>query len=245
MDPLDWSLRPQSFHPFPRRKRLMNLPNYLTFARMLMVPILVVVLLTRVTNHEVIGVIVFWIASATDFLDGYLARRWGQVTTLGKLLDPLADKLLISGALISLVELDLAPAWITFIILGREMAITGLRGIASEEGITISAERMGKWKLGAQIAAISCLLLGPKLDLWLFQWTGIRIFHFFIRIPFGHTPRSYGFFHGMGVMLLWVAMILSVWSAISYFRSFWQKLGYSILTGKGKLTRPDAGNDRP
>jgi len=161
----------------------MNLPNYLTFARMLMVPILVVVLLTRVTHHEIIGVIVFWVASLTDLLDGYLARKWKQVTTLGKLLDPLADKLLISGALISLVELGLAPAWMTFIILGREMAITGLRGIASEEGITIAAERLGKWKLGAQIAAISCLLLGPPLDGWLYAWTGLPIFRFFIRFP--------------------------------------------------------------
>ena len=86
----------------------MNLPIYLTFGRILMVPILVVVLLTRVTNHEIIGVLLFWIASLTDLLDGYLARRWQQVTTLGKLLDPLADKLLVSGALISLVEHALA-----------------------------------------------------------------------------------------------------------------------------------------
>src|SRR5512145_3295027 len=136
----------------------MNLPTYLTFARILMVPILVVVLMTKVQAYEIIGVLVSWVASLTDLLDGYLARRWKQITTLGKLLDPLADKLLISGALISLVELNLAPAWMTFIILGREMAITGLRGIASEEGITIAAERLGKWKLGAQIAAISCLL---------------------------------------------------------------------------------------
>ncbi len=209
----------------------MNLPNYLSFARILMVPILVVVLLTRVTNHELIGVLVFWVASLTDLLDGYLARRWKQVTTLGKLLDPLADKLLISGALISLVELDLAPAWMTFIILGREMAITGLRGIASEEGITIAAERMGKWKLGAQIAAISCLILGPKLDAWLYEWTHLDIFRLFI-----HLPRPFSFFWGMGMLLLWVAMILAVWSAASYFRSFWRKLGPSILTAQGRLT---------
>jgi len=212
----------------------MNLPNYLSFARILMVPILVVVLLTRVTNHEIIGVLVFWVASLTDLLDGYLARRWKQVTTLGKLLDPLADKLLISGALISLVELDLAPAWMTFIILAREMAITGLRGIASEEGITIAAERLGKWKLGAQVAAISCLILGPKLDAWLYEWTHLNIFQFFIRLP-----RPFSFFWGMGVLLLWVAMILSIWSGISYF---WRRLGSSILTGQGRLTgaTPDA-----
>jgi len=211
----------------------MNLPNYLSFARILMVPILVVVLLTRVTNHELIGVLVFWVASLTDLLDGYLARRWKQVTTLGKLLDPLADKLLVAGALISLVELDLAPAWMTFIILAREMAITGLRGIASEEGITIAAEGLGKWKLGAQIAAISCLILGPKLDSWLYAWTHLEIFRFFIRLP-----RPFSFVWGMGVILLWVAMILAIFSAISYFRSFWRKLGPSILHSEGRLTGP-------
>ena len=209
----------------------MTVPNYLTLARILMVPILVVVLLTRVTNHEIIGVLVFWAASLTDLLDGYLARKWKQVTTLGKLLDPLADKLLIMGALISLVELDMAPAWMTFIILGREMAITGLRGIASEEGITIAAERLGKWKLGAQIASISCLLLGPKLDSWLFAWTRVGIFRHFIDFP-----RPYSFFWGMGVLLLWVAMILAVWSAISYFRKFWNVLGPGIVSGSGRLS---------
>jgi CDP-diacylglycerol---glycerol-3-phosphate 3-phosphatidyltransferase len=217
----------------------MNLPTYLTFARILMVPILVVVLLTRLQNHEIIGVLVFWIASLTDLLDGYLARRWHQVTTLGKLLDPLADKLLISGALISLVELDLAPAWITFIILGREMAITGLRGIASEEGITIAADWMGKWKLGAQIAAISCLILGPKLDQLLYLWTKVPVFHYFF-----HFKRDYSLFLGLGVILLWIAMILAIWSAVSYFRGFWRQLGRSILLGEGRLTGTDGSANR-
>jgi len=211
----------------------MNLPNYLSFARILMVPILVVVLLTRVTNHEIIGVLVFWAACITDLLDGYLARRLKQVTTLGRLLDPLADKLLVAGALISLVELELAPAWMTFIILAREMAVTGLRGLASEEGFTIAAEGLGKWKLGAQIAAISCLILGPKLDSWLFGWTGLGIFRVFIRLP-----RPMGLFWGTGTLLLWLAMILAVASAASYFRTFWRRLGPSILRSEGRLTGP-------
>lgn len=213
----------------------MNLPTYLTFARILMVPILVVVLMTKVQAYEIIGVVVFWIASITDLLDGYLARRWKQVTTLGKLLDPLADKLLVSGALISLVELGLAPAWMVFIILAREMAITGLRGIASEEGITIAADTMGKWKMGAQIASISCLILGPQLDAWLYQWTHWEFFQVFIQLN-----KPYSFFVGTGVLLLWAAMVLAIWSAVSYFRSFWKKLGFSILTGQGKLTHQDA-----
>ena len=212
----------------------MNLPTYLTFARILMVPILVVVLMTKVQAYEIIGVVVFWIASITDLLDGYLARRWKQVTTLGKLLDPLADKLLVAGALISLVELGLAPAWMVFIILAREMAITGLRGIASEEGITIAADTMGKWKMGAQVASISCLILGPKLDGWLFLWTKWEVFEFFIQLN-----KPYSFFVGTGVLLLWAAMILAIWSAVSYFRTFWKRLGFSILTGQGKLTHQD------
>jgi CDP-diacylglycerol--glycerol-3-phosphate 3-phosphatidyltransferase len=196
-----------------------------------MVPVLVVILMTRVTQYEIIGVLVFWAASITDLLDGYLARKWKQVTILGMLLDPLADKLLVSGALISLVELDLAPAWIVFIILAREMAITGLRGIASEEGLTIAADSLGKWKLGMQIASISCLILGPQLDSWLFQWTKIPIFHFFI-----HLNRPYSFFVGMGVLLLWAAMILAVVSAVQYCRFFWLKLGDRIFSAKGHLT---------
>lgn len=216
----------------------MNLPNYLTLARILMVPILVVVLMTRVTKFEIVGVLVFWAASITDLLDGYYARKWKQVTTLGKLLDPLADKLLVSGALISLVELDLAPAWMVFIILAREMAITGLRGIASEEGLTIAADRLGKWKLGAQIAAISCLILGPQLDAWLFQWTHAEMFRVFINLN-----RPYSFVVGMGVLLLWAAMILAVWSAIHYFRVFWLKLGPSILSNRGHLSGPEDGSE--
>jgi len=217
----------------------MNLPNYLTLARILMVPILVVVLMTKVTRYEIIGILVFWVASLTDLLDGYLARKLGQVTTLGKLLDPLADKLLIMGALISLVELDLAPAWMVFIILAREMAITGLRAIASEEGITIAAERLGKWKLGAQIASISCLILGPQLDAWLFHWTHIEIFHFFIQLN-----KPFSFFLGMGVLLLWVAMILAIWSGASYIRNFWRLAGERMLSGKSRITRESGDREK-
>ncbi|HJW08449.1 MAG TPA: CDP-diacylglycerol--glycerol-3-phosphate 3-phosphatidyltransferase [Holophagaceae bacterium] len=219
----------------------MNLPNTLTFARILMVPVLVVVLLTRVSNHEFIGVVVFWIASLTDWLDGYLARRWRQVTTLGKLLDPLADKLLVAGALISLVELrgpgdlaPLAPAWMVFIILAREFAITGLRGIASEEGVTIAAGTVGKWKLGFQVAAISLLILGSRLDDWALLHTKQPIFRHFITIRY-----PYSFFWGLGVLLLWVAVILAIWSAVAYFHGFWKALGPRILASNGRLTGGD------
>ena len=225
----------------------MNLPNYLTFARILMVPILVVVLMTRVQNHEIIGVTVFWIASLTDWLDGYLARRWNEVTVLGKLLDPLADKLLVAGALMSLVELNLAPAWMAFIIIAREFAITGLRGIASEEGITIQAGTVGKWKLGFQVAAISCLMLGTKLDPWLYAYTHREIFLFFIRLN-----KPYAFVMGSGMILMWIAVILAIWSAAVYFKDFWDLMGARLFDGTGRLTGklpanstpPDDRNDR-
>ena len=221
----------------------MNLPNCLTFIRILMVPILVVVLMTRVPHHQIIGAVVFWVASITDLLDGYLARKLRQVTVLGKLLDPLADKLLVSGALISLVELNLTPAWMAFIILAREMAITGLRGLASEEGITLAADRLGKWKLGAQIAAISCLIFGPVLDGWLHAWTGLALFQewsvgMFFRGAL-RDPHEWGFFAGMGLILMWVSLVLAIWSAVLSFRKFWLNVGDRILQGEGRLTGGD------
>lgn len=213
----------------------MNLPNCLSFARILLVPVLVVILMTRVTNHEIIGALVFWIAALTDLLDGYLARKLKQVTILGKLLDPLADKLLICGALTSLTELTLVPAWMTFIMLSREMAITGLRGIASEESVTIQAEPLGKWKLGAQIAGISCLILGSKLDAWLYQATHINVFQTFITVH----QKSFSFFLGTGIILLSLAIVLAIWSGVAYFQIFWKKLGPSILLGTNRLTGKD------
>jgi CDP-diacylglycerol--glycerol-3-phosphate 3-phosphatidyltransferase len=225
----------------------MNIPNTLTFIRILMVPILVVVLMTRVPYHGIIGSIVFWIACITDFYDGYLARKLRQITVLGKLLDPLADKLLIAGALLSLIELGLTPAWMAFIILGREMAVTGMRGLASEEGLTMAADWLGKWKLGAQIAAISCLLFGPVLDELIYSYMDFAVFHswsvgeFFISEKLVLKPPL-GFFAGMGLLLMWVAMVLAVWSAIAYARAFWRNLGPRLKQGKGRLARADNGD---
>jgi CDP-diacylglycerol--glycerol-3-phosphate 3-phosphatidyltransferase len=218
----------------------MNLPNTLTVIRILMVPVLVVVLMTRVPYHDIIGSVVFWIACITDFYDGYFARKLRQVTVLGKLLDPLADKLLISGALLSLIELGLTPAWMAFIILAREMAVTGLRGLASEEGLTIAADWLGKWKLGAQIAAISCLLFGPVLDGWIFAITDIDLFYSWSagELLRGKliSAKPWGFFAGMGPWLMWAAMLLSVWSAVTYAQAFWRSLGAKLMQGRGRLT---------
>ena len=121
-----------------------NLPNALTLLRIFLVPFLVVVLLTKFDGRETVGLLIFLTAVATDFLDGWLARRRGEITTLGTLLDPIADKLLISAAFISLVELGLAPAWMVVVVIGREFAVSGLRSIASGRGIIIAASGLGQ-----------------------------------------------------------------------------------------------------
>ncbi|HTY41167.1 MAG TPA: CDP-diacylglycerol--glycerol-3-phosphate 3-phosphatidyltransferase [Thermoanaerobaculia bacterium] len=139
-----------------------NLPNALTLLRIFLVPFLVVVLLTKFDGRETVGLVIFLTAVATDFLDGWLARRRGEITTLGALLDPIADKLLISAAFISLVELGLAPAWMVVVVIGREFAVSGLRSIASGRGIVISASVWGKIKMGTQIAAVSLLILALR-----------------------------------------------------------------------------------
>jgi CDP-diacylglycerol--glycerol-3-phosphate 3-phosphatidyltransferase len=178
----------------------MNLPNSLTIVRMFLVPLLVVVLLTEFEGHrilgmpkELVGAAIFGLASVTDWLDGYLARRRRQVTWLGQVLDPLADKLLTSAAFISLVQLDLAPAWMVALIIGREFAITGLRSVAYTKGITMPASRLGKVKMASQVTAILLLILGWRPLPWL-------------------AP--------IGYIALWVVMITAVVSAVDYYRRF-------------------------
>src|SRR5262245_7453935 len=144
----------------------MNLPNSLTVTRICLVPLLVVVLLTKfVGRHilgiptEVVGAGIFGLASLTDWADGYLARRRKQVTTLGQVIDPLADKLLTSAAFISLVQMDMAPAWMVAIIIGREFAVTALRSLTYARGVAIPASPLGKIKMVAQVVAILALIL--------------------------------------------------------------------------------------
>ena len=145
----------------------MNLPNAITVSRIFLVPLLVVVLLTKFEGRlilgvpkEIVGAAIFGLASLTDWLDGYLARRRKQVTPLGQVIDPLADKLLTSAALISLVQMELAPAWMVAIIMSREFAVTGLRSLAYTRGVAIPASRLGKIKMVAQVVAILALILG-------------------------------------------------------------------------------------
>ena len=178
----------------------MNLPNSLTLARIFLVPLLVVVLFTEFEGRRILGVhkdfvgaAIFALASITDLLDGYLARRRRQVTWLGQMLDPIADKLLTSAAFISLVQLGVAPAWMVALIIGREFAITALRSLAYTRGVTIPASPLGKIKMGSQVTAILVLLVGRELLPWL-------------------AP--------LGRIALWVVMIAAVVSAIDYYRRF-------------------------
>lgn len=181
----------------------MNLPNKLTLGRIFLVPFIIVFLVVgeKVPNYTA-GVI-FLAAVMTDWLDGRIARNTRQVTTLGKLLDPIADKLLISTALIALVQVGRAPAWMVVLIVGRELAITGLRTVAASQNVIIHASDFGKYKMLAEVAAVTFLILD-----WPPQWD-------FIAAP------------PLGFLCLWAAIVLSVVSGIDYFLKFWKVIDLS------------------
>ena len=175
---------------------MVNLPNALTGLRIFLVPLLVVVLLTRAEHGLVLGAGIFGIGVLTDYLDGYFARRRNQVTKLGILLDPLADKLLTAAAFLSLVELGAVPAWMVMIILGREFAVTGLRNVAAGRGLLIPASPLGKGKMVSQVVCIFLLLLG----------------------------RSRPVFEPLALASLWVVVVLALVSGFDYFRIFWREI---------------------
>ncbi|MDH3998349.1 MAG: CDP-diacylglycerol--glycerol-3-phosphate 3-phosphatidyltransferase, partial [Desulfuromonadales bacterium] len=154
----------------------LNLPNLLTLGRVAAVPVVLLLLLSDSRSSGVWAAAIFGIAAATDFIDGWLARKWGVVTVLGKFLDPLADKLIVMAALIMLIPLDRVPAWAVFMILAREMIVTGLRSIASSEGIVIDASELGKYKTIYQMIAIPGLMLHYDFY-WFFglEWELFRV----------------------------------------------------------------------
>jgi CDP-diacylglycerol---glycerol-3-phosphate 3-phosphatidyltransferase len=192
----------------------MNLPISLTLLRIFFAPLLVVLLLTKGKTMDLWAVGVFLTAAVTDLLDGYFARKRGQITTLGILLDPIADKLLTSGAFISLVELHLVPAWMVVIIVGREFAVSGLRGIASAEGFILQASDLGKTKMVLQVVAISTLVLEGRVPGSAHQFLGITLTGQWLYV----TTRLPGY------VLLWLVMLFAIASAAQYFWSFWKKL---------------------
>jgi CDP-diacylglycerol---glycerol-3-phosphate 3-phosphatidyltransferase len=144
----------------------LNLPNFLTLLRIVAVPVIVVALLDETPNGDALAAAVFALAAFTDGLDGYIARRRKAVTTFGKLMDPLADKLLIVAALISLVSLDRLAAWVAMVIIARELAVTGLRAVAAEQGVVIAASWLGKVKTALQIAAVFALIIWYPSPTW-------------------------------------------------------------------------------
>jgi len=175
----------------------MNLPNSLTVFRIFLIPLFIVVLLTRFPNKEFIGVAIFLAAAMTDWLDGYMARRRRQITTFGTWLDPLADKLLVASALIALVEMGLAPAWMVVILIGRELAVEGLRNIALAKGFSVDVSDLGKAKMVSQVAAITAIILGTR----------------------------YAWLETLGRWGLWLAVLFAVVSAVQYFQRFWNQAG--------------------
>ena len=181
-----------------------NLPNSLTLFRIFLVPFLVVVLLTKFSGREYVGLAIFLVAAITDFLDGWVARRRNQLTRMGALLDPIADKLLTSAAFISLVEMDPAhvPAWMVVIIIGREFAVSGLRSIAAQQGVTIAASPLGKTKTISQVVAISLLIVSYEL----------------------------GEFRFISELSLWVVVLFSLVSGVDYFLKF----ARAVLRDEGK-----------
>ena len=202
----------------------MNLPNSLTVTRIFLVPLLVVVLLTKFEGrqifgvpNEIVGAAIFAIASLTDWLDGYLARRRKQITPLGQMIDPLADKLLTLAAFVSLVQLDLAPAWMVAVILGREFAITALRSLAYARGIAIPASSLGKVKMVAQVVAILALILA-------------------------HGQMRQFYLDRVGEAALWVVVVTALLSAADYFRQFGGLLGPRVA--EIRVARDERASDR-
>lgn len=185
-------------------KTILNIPNILTLVRIALIPVLAVLLLSPSREAGFWAAAVFSIASVTDWLDGYLARRMGIVTIFGKFLDPIADKLMVMAALIMILPFNRVPAWMVLVILGREIIITGLRGIASSEGIVISASDLGKFKTIFQMVAIIGLLLHYD-------------YHWFFGIEHPYLVVN---MHNAGMFYLWIATIMTVWSGVDYLVKF-------------------------
>ena len=172
----------------------MNIPNYLTVFRIILIPVFIVLMLIDVPYGHYFAALVFVVAALTDSLDGYLARKWKQITKLGIILDPLADKLLVTSALVILVELGKIPGWITIIIIGREFAVTGLRSVKAEEGVIIPASKWGKWKTVTQIGAVLVVILEE------------------VYLPYINLP--------LGLWAMYLATVITIISGAEYFYRF-------------------------
>jgi len=203
--------------PPPRRKtrrerlreELLNAPNLITLARIAMIPWFLYLLYYENRHNSFLAAAIYSVAALTDWVDGWLARVSGKVTTLGKFLDPLADKVIVLSALVMLVRLGRAPVWVVVVILAREFLISGLRTIAVSEGLVISASQGGKWKTSLQLTGIICLMLH---------------YHFAIDWLFGTAMTD---FQAVGLTLLYLSLLPAIGSAIDYVRAF-----YTLDTGE-------------
>lgn len=182
-----------------------NLPNVLTLTRILLIPVFVLLFVVPTPDRSLAAAVVFVIAAMTDLLDGYLARRRGQVTKLGRLLDPIADKLLVLSALIVLVQVDRVGALVAILIIAREVAVTGIRAIAATEGMIISAEVTGKYKMALQVIAIVLLILE------------------------GTVLSEFGNVHLAGIVTLYFSVVLGYVSGVQYVYSFWRQINLKGL----------------
>jgi CDP-diacylglycerol--glycerol-3-phosphate 3-phosphatidyltransferase len=193
------------------RDELLNAPNLLTLGRCALVPIFLVLLDYENRRNSFLAAALYSLAALSDWLDGWLARVSGKVTTLGKFLDPLADKVIVLSALVMLVKLGRTPVWIVVIIVAREFLISGLRTISASEGLVISASQGGKWKTSLQLTGIICLMLH---------------YHFSIDYLFGSVMTD---FQAVGQILLYISVVLGVVSAVEYVRAF-----YTLDTGDAR-----------
>ncbi len=177
----------------------MNLPIALTLVRIVLVPLVIVFLISSERVNVLIAAVIFAAASLTDWLDGRIARQMNQVTKLGTLLDPVADKLLVAAALVALVQADMVPAWMAVVVIGRELAVTGLRGVALSMGIVVPASKLGKWKTVSQYVMVTILILEKGV------------------------PGEFMPFHVLSVAIMWIATGVTVISGADYFYGFFLK----------------------
>lgn len=184
------------------RREILNPPNVITMLRIALIPFFMALILAESRRNNFWAAIIFGLASATDFVDGWIARRFNLTTTFGKFLDPLADKLITMSAYVILVHLGRLAAWVVVLIIGRELVITGLRTIAMSEGIVIAAGQGGKWKTALQLVGLVGLLLHYSFPLDLLVWRGVVDFH------------------QVGLWLTYVSVFFSLTSAVDYFKDF-------------------------
>lgn len=201
--------------PSPLLKEFWNLPNMLTLGRIAVIPVFVWLTYDADPMYSLWAAGIFTLAAITDVIDGFLARRWNMITTVGKLLDPLADKLIVMAAMVMMTRLGRIPAWIVIVLLSRELIVSGLRQIAASEGMVIAAAQEGKWKTSLQLTGIIALCIHYIHDVNL-AWYVVKID-----------------FNLVGKILVYLSVAFSVWSAASYFRAF-----LAMLSSRGGPVRP-------